>query len=159
MKEQEISVPNPNTPFHILFADDDRDDRFFFAKVLNTFSIPTRLTTVEDGEKLMNYLFENSEKLPDILFLDLNMPRKNGSECLAEIKHHEKLKSLPVVIYSTSMYEDVAELLYDKGAHYYVRKTDLVELEKVLHYTLALLKENSLVRPTREEFILNFIEV
>jgi CheY-like chemotaxis protein len=149
-------------PLHILLADDDEDDRFFFDLVLKGLAIETRLSTVEDGESLMNYLSENSNQLPDVLFLDLNMPRKNGSECLVEIKHNEKLKDLPVIIYSTSLHEDVADLLYKNGAHYYVRKTDMVELQKVLQYVLTLMIENRAAikagkfeRPGRKNFILS----
>jgi CheY-like chemotaxis protein len=147
------------TPLNVLLADDDRDDRFFFDKVIREIPIRTRLVTIDDGEKLMSYLAENSKTLPDVLFLDLNMPRKNGSECLAEIKQNEKLKWLPVIIYSTSMYEDVADLLYNNGAHYYVRKTDLIDLQRVLHYVLTLLTENRFARPGREKFILSLAEV
>src|SRR5688500_7807458 len=109
---------------HVLLADDDSDDRYFFEKVLTELPIATHLITVEDGEELVAYLSENSGKLPDVLFLDLNMPRKNGLECLSEIKQNEKLKRLPVIIYSTSMNENVADILYNNGAYYYVRKTD-----------------------------------
>jgi CheY-like chemotaxis protein len=145
--------------FHILLADDDKDDRFFFDKALKSLSIHTKLSTVEDGKKLMDYLLKHSDKLPDVLFLDLNMPRKNGSECLAEIKDNPKLKQLPVIIYSTSLHEDVADVLYGKGAHYYVRKTDLAELEKILFRVLTLLMEKNFVRPPKAEFIVNLIDV
>jgi CheY-like chemotaxis protein len=139
---------------HILLADDDIDDRYFFEKVLGAIPIPTQLTTVEDGEKLMEYLLENSKRLPDILFLDLNMPKKNGFECMSEIRQSEKLKHLLVIIYSTSLHESIADLLYAEGAYYFVRKTDILELRKVLHHVLSLLLENKLSRPTREKFIL-----
>ena len=59
-----------NAPLNILLADDDTDDRFFFDKALKEIPIATHLTTVHDGEQLMNYLSENSEHLPDVLFLD-----------------------------------------------------------------------------------------
>jgi CheY-like chemotaxis protein len=139
---------------HILLADDDFDDRYFFEKVLSALPIPTQLTSIEDGEELMDYLFENSEKLPDVLFLDLNMPRKNGFECMSEIRQNEKLKHLPVIIYSTSLHETIADLLYADGAYYYVRKTDILELQKVLHHVLTLLQENEFSRPAREKFVL-----
>jgi CheY-like chemotaxis protein len=144
---------------HILLADDDHDDRYFFGKALKGLSIPTKLSTVEDGKKLMDHLLKHSNKLPSVLFLDLNMPRKNGSECLAEIKDNPKLKHLPVVIYSTSLHEDVAEVLYEKGAHYYVRKTDLAELEKILFRVLSLMVENNFERPAKAEFIVNLVDV
>jgi CheY-like chemotaxis protein len=144
---------------NLLLADDDKDDRFFFEKVLKELPIQTRLTTVEDGEKLMQYLSENYKQLPDILFLDLNMPRKNGSECLEKIKSDKRLKHLPVIIYSTSLHDDVADILYEKGAHYYIRKTDIIELKKAIHYALTLMLEKKFERPSRDKFIVNMIAV
>ncbi|MGZ3902669.1 MAG: response regulator, partial [Bacteroidia bacterium] len=105
-----INKEQTNGTINILLADDDKDDRYFFEKALKTLSIKAQLTISEDGEKLMAYLLKHSEKLPDVLFLDLNMPRKNGAECLTEIKLHEKLKKLPVIIYSTSLHDDVADI-------------------------------------------------
>lgn len=142
----------------ILLADDDKDDRFFFDKAIKELDIPTELITVEDGEQLMSYLSENSENLPDVLFLDLNMPRKKGSECLSEINLNPKLKDLPVIIYSTSLHEDVADQLYRNGAFYYVQKTDLSELEKILLQVLTRIAEKKFTRPPREGFILNSTE-
>jgi len=142
-------------PLKILLADDDKDDRFFFDKALKVLPIPTMLTTVEDGEQLMDYLSKNSENLPDVLFLDLNMPRKKGEECLSEINLHPKLRELQVIIYSTSLNEEVANQLYKNGAYYYVQKTDLLELEKILLHILTMMKEKKFTRPARENFILN----
>ena len=143
-------------PLHFLLADDDTDDRFFFDKALQKVSvIPTFLTTVADGEKLMNFLALNSDELPDALFLDLNMPRKNGAECLREIKKNAKWAGLPVIIYSTSLHEEVADVLYNNGAHYYIKKTDLVEMQKVLVHVIKLMTENKLSRPSRDLFILS----
>jgi CheY-like chemotaxis protein len=147
------------SPLHVLLADDDVDDRYFFEIILRAFPNPTQLATVEDGEKLMTYLTENSPRLPDVLFLDVNMPKKNGSECLSEIKSNAKLKNLPVIMYSTSVHEDIADILYKKGAHYYFRKTDVIEIQNILHHVLGLLIENNFARPTREEFVLNMVRV
>jgi CheY-like chemotaxis protein len=143
-----------NLPLNILLADDDKDDRFFFAKALEALSVPTKLTTVNDGEKLMVYLDKNSDKLPDVLFLDLNMPRKNGSECLAEIKTNKKLKDFPIIIYSTSHNDDIADILYRDGAYYYMRKCDLAELITQLEHVLSRLVEDKLKRPPRSKFVL-----
>jgi CheY-like chemotaxis protein len=146
-------------PLHILLADDDKDDRFFFAQALKELSIPTKLVTVGDGERLMNYLSKNSENLPDVLFLDLNMPRKNGNECLLEIKLNKKFQQLPVIIYSTSLDELIADVLYKNGAYYYIRKTDLIELKKVLQCILSTMVEKKFTRPARDKFILSLQEV
>ena len=139
----------------ILLADDDKDDRFFFDKALKDLPIPTQLITVENGEQLMEYLSENSENLPDALFLDVNMPRKKGSECLSEMSLNPKFKSLPVIIYSTSLHEDLADQLFKDGAYYYIQKTDLLELEKSLTRILSMMIRKKLSRPAREDFILN----
>ena len=107
---------------HILLADDDTDDCNFFKDELAALPVTTRLTTVRDGEELMNYLIENPERRPNVDFLDINMPRKNGFECLAEIKHHEKLKDLPVVMFSTSGSQEKINVLCKTGADVYIRK-------------------------------------
>src|ERR1035437_1105930 len=98
---------------NVLLADDDKDDRFFFKMALKEVTIPTQLETVTDGEILMDYLAENADRLPDVLFLDHNMPRKNGAECLLEIKLIPELKALPIVIYSTSLRDEIADMFYE----------------------------------------------
>lgn len=129
---------------NILLADDDSDDCLFFKKALDDLQLSVQLTIVNDGEELMNYLFENSENLPDVLFLDLNMPRKNGFESLCEIKENEKLKNLPVVMFSTSFprdpnYEkDMREQLFRIGAYHFIRKThDFRDLKKEIEIALT----------------------
>jgi CheY-like chemotaxis protein len=149
----------PLIHLQILLADDDEDDRYFFERALIGIPIPTHLTTITDGEKLMAYLRKNAAKLPDILFLDLNMPRKKGSECLEEIEQNEKLKQLPIIIYSTSLPDHTANSLYDHGAYYYVHKTDTSALQKILHHILVLLAENRFVRASRESFIFSLSNI
>ena len=90
-------------PLKILLADDDTDDRSFFEKAIKQIPIATSLTTFNDGEQLMNYFSSNPEKLHDVLFLDLSMPRKTGFECLSEIMENEKLKNIPVIVFTTSL--------------------------------------------------------
>lgn len=77
---------------NILLADDDSDDCLFFKEALRELLLSTNLTTVHDGEQLMQLLTNETNVLPHVLFLDLNMPRKNGFECLTEIKLSKKLK-------------------------------------------------------------------
>jgi CheY-like chemotaxis protein len=153
-------MPSLITPitFNILLADDDIDDRFFFNKALNSLPFQFNLSTVIDGERLMTYLFENINALPDVLYLDYNMPRKNGVECLGEIKSDPLLRHLPVIIYSTYLDETMADKLYAMGAHYYVRKSDLAELKLILQFVLTQLAEKKFVRPPIKQFILSIRE-
>jgi len=67
-----------NAPFDIMLADDDADERFLFEKALKEIPIATRVTPVSNGQELMDYFFKNSMNPPDVLFLDLSMPRKTG---------------------------------------------------------------------------------
>ncbi len=158
MTQNKISGLGTNIPIRILLADDDEDDRHFFGRILEEIEIKTSLVTVVDGEKLIQYLLKNSANLPDIIFMDFNMPRKNGLQCLSEISADEKFRQLPVVIYSTSLQDRNADLLYDKGAYYYVRKTNLEELKKYVRHILMMITENKLIRPARAEFIVNLVE-
>jgi len=128
---------------NIMLADDDIDDCNFFKEALAALPIPTKLKTVNDGEALMNYLLENEEHLPYVLFLDINMPRKNGFECLSEIKNDAKLKHLPVVMFSTTNAEDKINVLFKTGADVYIRKpSNFHELVQVIHHALPLAAEN-----------------
>ena len=139
-------------PLNILLADDDTDDCSFFENALRDIPIATKLTIVRDGEQLMDYLSNNSEHMPDVLYLDLSMPRKNGFDCLTEIKEGEKLKDMIVVVFSTSfprdmIYEDnMIKLLMKIGAHDYIRKSgDLRQLKQVIHKTLSNVAERNLL--------------
>jgi CheY-like chemotaxis protein len=144
-------------PHHnLLLADDDIDDCIFFEDALKELPISATLSTVNDGIQLMNYLLAKPGNLPDVLFLDLNMPRKNGIECLTEIKLIDKLKNLPVIIFSTSLNMGIVELFYQKGAHYYIRKPGEYEkLRKIIFEAITLTSQNKLSQPTRDKFILH----
>lgn len=138
----------------ILLADDDKDDRFFFNKALQEIPLSTHLATVEDGERLMKFLKENERELPDVIFLDINMPKKNGIECLAEIKRDKKLDHIPIVMYSTSLQEEVANSLYEQGAHYYLQKPNFTELPDAINKILTTLKENP-QQPPQNKFLVH----
>jgi response regulator RpfG family c-di-GMP phosphodiesterase len=155
MKQYKIN-PSSSPLVEIFLADDDRDDRFFFHKELKALPFHVQFTMIEDGENLLSLLNENPAKLPDVLFLDYNMPRKNGAECLSEIKSNPLLKALPVIMYSSHLHNDVVDLVYEMGAHFYLQKTNLPELRKILYYVINLIMEKKLVRPSRDQFVLSY---
>jgi CheY-like chemotaxis protein len=142
---------------NILMADDDQDDCYFFERALKKIAIPTKLVSLDDGEQLMDYLVKNKGKSPDILFLDINMPRKNGYECLHEIKGNKDITDFPVIMYSTSLKDAMADMLYQEGAHYYLCKCDFPDLVRHLQNILTLLQDNHLEKPSKERFVLNEI--
>ncbi len=140
---------------NILLADDDTDDCFFFKDALEGIPISLELTVVHDGEQLMQFLNIETNPLPHILFLDLNMPRKNGFECLLEINQNKKLNNIPVIIFSTSFEKEVVNKLYENGAKYFIRKpSDFLVFKKIILYALTLLIKDNVLQPTRENFVL-----
>lgn len=141
-------------PLHILLADDDMDDCLFFKDAVNELKLAVQLSTAHDGQQLMLQL-QTIPVLPDVIFLDLNLPRKSGSECLTEIKNTPALKQIPIVIFSTSYDPEKANLLYDTGAHYYICKpSDFEELKVVVNRAITLLSKNNM-QATRENFYIN----
>ena len=141
---------------NILLADDDADDCTFFQQALSELKLPMNFIAVHDGEQLMEQLTNEANTLPTIIFLDLNMPRKNGFECLLEIKSSERLHSLPVIIFSTSFEQEVVNKLYESGAQYYIRKpasfAKFKEIIRQVFYNIIV--PQNILQPDREEFVL-----
>jgi len=139
-----MKVEQQNIPLNILLADDDIDDRFFFEKALAEIPVATQLETVGDGEELMEYLEKNTANMPDVLFLDLSMPRKTGFECLIEIKENVLYENLYVVMFTTSFTrgidfeQNLIKTLSRMGAQDYIRKPgDFEQVKHVIHEALT----------------------
>ena len=108
--------------YSIFLVDDDEDDIYLARLTFNEHFPDWKMTSFGDGQELIDYLLANTtQALPDLLILDLNMPRKNGFECLSEIKLSETLKQLPVIVFSTSFEQEVVNLLYKNGAQHFIR--------------------------------------
>jgi CheY-like chemotaxis protein len=141
---------------NICLADDDQDDRLFFTEAFDELKIKTKVNTFNDGVQLMNYLNDDNSVLPNVLFLDLNMPKKNGVECLLEIKKNKKFNDIAIAIYSTSSSEEHIEETFINGANIYIKKpSDFESLKKILaevvtinwqYHTSGLNKDNFLMR-------------
>ena len=149
-----FQIKRVHSTLNILLADDDTDDCLFFKEAINELKLPVQLTTVNDGEQLMIHLSATA-KLPHAIFLDLNLPRKSGFECLTEIKNKLDFKHLPVVIFSTSYDLEKANLLYNTGAHYYICKpSDFEELKIVVNRAITFLSQNN-PQASKEHFYIN----
>jgi two-component system, response regulator len=110
----------------ILVAEDDADDRVLLADAFAESGVVVTLDFVADGVELMEYLVrcdaDASHGLPDLVLLDLNMPRMDGREALRAIREHERLRHLPVIILTTSKAELDICVSYQLGANSYVTK-------------------------------------
>ena len=110
---------------NILLADHHVGEQFFFKDALEKIPGSFNLMVVRNGVELMDLLNHEDSLVPDVLFLELIMPLKDGFECLSEIKKNEKFKQLPVVIFSTfNCHAEVLEELYKNGAQLFVRGRD-----------------------------------
>ena len=120
-------------PLQILLADDDENDRLLFTDAFKELTIKSIVETVNNGVELMKWLKEEGTPLPQLIFLDLNMPIKNGLQCLKEIRSDEKLKNISVAIYSTSSNQEEIEATFSNGANVYITKpSDFNTLKQVL---------------------------
>jgi CheY-like chemotaxis protein len=144
-----------NKIINILLADDDEADRFIFIEAFAELKMKSNVQTVKNGVELMNWLEDDQQQLPHILFLDLNMPKKNGIQCLKEIRSSQKLKELCVVIYSTSNSSKDIEESFLNGANIYIHKpADYVVLKSVLEKAVSTASQYQGERMNRENFIL-----
>jgi CheY-like chemotaxis protein len=121
-------------PIHILVAEDDEDDKLLIIKAFERTLPKEKVTCVEDGEALLRYLkrmppYDNLDLYPnpDIILLDLNMPRKDGKEALAEIKANDNLKMIPVIIFTTSNNEEDIKATYKMGSSSFITKPSSFE--------------------------------
>ncbi|MDQ1165646.1 response regulator [Flavobacterium sp. SORGH_AS_0622] len=134
-----MAADNYNIQRYVYLADDDSDDRDFFADAMAEADPGVILKGFPDGMYLMEDLLAlDMAALPDFVFLDINMPRKSGFECLEEIRKHEKLKGLTVVIHSTSSHpENIARAMAEGASFYAVKPSSFEKLKSVLEEILA----------------------
>ena len=130
-------------PITILVAEDDPDDRLLIEEALREARLANDLHFVEDGEELIDFLHHQGDyadrsrsPCPGLILLDLNMPRKDGREALAEIKENARLRRIPVVVLTTSKAEEDVVRSYDLGVSGFIVKPvqfeSFVELIKAL---------------------------
>lgn len=147
---------NIKPTIEILLVDDDADDRNTFTDAIGELKIGTRLTCLEDGRGLLEYLSNPDIKTPDILFLDLNMPYKSGVECLIDIRKNPIYNNLSVAIYSTSSTDKDIEDTFVNGANIYIRKpNNFANLKKVLSDVVNMNFQFHSSGLNKETFLLN----
>lgn len=127
----------------ILMADDDDDDILLAQKALEKGKLLNPLYTVHNGEELLDYLLRRGEftdpvkaPRPGVILLDLNMPRMDGREALKELKSHEELREIPVVVFTTSKAEEDIYRSYKLGVNSFITKPvtfeNLIEVMQML---------------------------
>jgi CheY-like chemotaxis protein len=147
--------PPISRKLNIILAEDDFDDRLLFIDAIEELPVSVQISTFNNGEELMDWLADKKNDLPDALFLDLNMPRKNGFATLAEIKKNPELQDLPVIIFSTATNQDMINQVFKDAAHYYIRKpVHFWALKELIYKSLKLIADKDIALPGKESFML-----
>ncbi|MEP7263340.1 MAG: response regulator [Bacteroidota bacterium] len=126
------------TSIKIVLADDDADDRFLFESALREVNKETQLITADCADDLL-LILDKQEVLPDLIMLDINMPGKNGLDCLQELRRSERFSSTPIAMFSTSIEDAFLQLASKKGADYFIKKpSSYSTLKKVVQFCLNI---------------------
>lgn len=138
---------------NIFLAEDDEDDVILFEQALSEVYADAVLTMRENGKDLIDLLDVPPVPPPDVIFLDLNMPLKNGYECLKEIRAERSL-NVPVVVLTTSSYDHDIETVYELGATRFIVKPRAFEdLKAIIKKVLSTNWSESL-QPSKEHFVM-----
>jgi DNA-binding response OmpR family regulator len=138
---------------HVVIAEDDHDDFEMFSLAIQDLSLTVVIRRAENGEVLMQLLESN---MPDILFLDIALPRKDGKQCLREIRANKKYDLLPVVMYTSFHDPKSIEFSFREGANIFVIKpSSYKELKEILKRIFAIEWKKSMYFPALPDFVLN----
>ena len=140
-------------PIRILLVEDDKDDRFFFADSLKDLALSVELIITSGGEEAIEYLCDTENPKPNIIFLDLNMPKMNGIECLTYIRKETAHKEIPCIILSTSIAANDINESYKNGANLYFEKPFSYDKLQAIIDKLVRLDWQQYSPPAREMFV------
>ena len=140
---------------NILLVDDNVDEHFFFRHSLLLVTRPIYFHALPGGQEMIEYFKNESNPLPDILFLDINMPMRNGRDCLSYIRSDVRLESVPVVMYSTSDSQRDIDDTYELGADLYVRKPNGMDaIRDMISSVIRIYERDQLKHSSKEVFLL-----
>jgi two-component system, chemotaxis family, response regulator Rcp1 len=125
--------------FRILIVEDSPSDVRLVREALKESQLPVQVTVARDGVEAMEYLRQaevGGAARPDLVLLDLNLPRKNGREVLAEVKSSPNLKRIPILVMTSSQADEDIEQAYALNANSYIRKPD--DLKDYVHVVRAI---------------------
>jgi DNA-binding response OmpR family regulator len=139
----------------VFIADDDPDDRELFAEAVAEINDQIVCVTASNGQDALKLLQKNEQLLPDFIFLDLNMPRISGKQCLTELKKIDRLKLVPVIIYTTAKIDDDMKEMKKLGAAYFLIKPN--KFDELVNAISFILNKSSKERTKKEAEILSIL--
>ena len=140
--------------FLIAVVDDDQDDRELFIDVVKEIENFLVILQFENGSTFLNYLKKSKSDLPNLVFLDLNMPIMGGMQCLVRLREFVNVDELPVVIYSTSSSTQYIDEAYSLGANLYIPKpNDFNDLKRCVDSVLKMVLDEKMITPNKKTFL------
>lgn len=141
---------------NIYLSDDDTDDVEFFTDAVNEICTDCRLTVSHNGEELLSQLSNCEGNFPDVIFIDVNMPKMGGIQALDSLRAIAGFKKVPVVIYSTSPDTTYIDQAYAGGAHFYfVKPFNFADLRTQINGLLSRNWNHHLLPTPQRDFVLN----
>ncbi len=136
----------------VFYAEDKRADRLLFQLALEDIPLSIRLEMAEDGKIAMDKLLKDYN--PDFILLDVNMPFKNGHECLREIRQNAKFDQTPVIMFTTSAMDKDIENAYAEKANLYIQKPYDINMQAVVMRTIFSMNwKDYFPQPPMEKFV------
>lgn len=137
---------------NVFLAEDDQDDVLIFELALKKLPIVVKLKHAKDGEMLFELL---RQQIPDIIFLDIRMPCKDGVACIVEIRRNSEYNHIPVIMYTSMRSMKYVDEAYSNGANFYLLKGNSIhELAEKLKKIFAIDWKNFVYYPPKSEFML-----
>jgi CheY-like chemotaxis protein len=141
-----------NQEKNVLLAEDDYDDVLIFELALNKVPILVKLRHAKDGEMLFELL---RQQIPDIIFLDIQMPCRDGIACIVEIRRNSEYNNVPVIMYTSMKQVKLIDEAYSNGANFYLLKgSSIHELAEKLQKIFSIDWKNFIYYPPKSEFML-----
>jgi response regulator RpfG family c-di-GMP phosphodiesterase len=138
---------------NVLMAEDDIDDFEILADAISKVPVKIVLSRAENGDVLMKLIHE---KIPDLLFLDIILPQRDGRDCIREIRSDKKFDSLPIIVYTSLKDLDTIEFCYRWGTNLFVHKPQSYsDIAHIVRKIFAINWKKLQYYPSRNEFVLN----
>ena len=141
----------------VILVDDDQDDCMLFEDAMNDIGMLSQLKVANDGEKLFQILSSQSPCFPDLIFLDLNMPKMNGYECISKLRNSALIKCIPIVVFSTTNQVEMIDWVYYNGANLFVNKPNsYFKLKETIRNVVNINFKEESFKNSRKHFIYKF---
>jgi CheY-like chemotaxis protein len=153
LKSMHIAKSDSHEVTNVILAEDDQDDVLIFKLALNSLPIAVELRHADDGEKLFILL---KQLIPDILFLDINLPCKDGIACIVEIRRNKEYNEVPVIMYTSYKSKEYINDSFENGANFYLIKANSVEkIAEKLRVIFSIDWKKFMYYPPKSQFVID----